>query len=128
MYLIAFQINIFDLLTSHEYLFFFKNRFFYRGQISIFSRSRMRISSSMISRPWLPMNIITIYDNRLDYFHTNQGRLISMTFLSQPWPRSRWLTSHCSSCLKHSSFYPGAKRASVVTADFWIRFARFPRS
>ena len=76
MYLIALQIDIFDLLTSHEYLFFFKNRFFYRGQISIFSRSRMRISSSMISRPWLPMNIITIYDNRLDYFHTNQGRLI----------------------------------------------------
>ena len=125
MYLIALQIDIFDLLTSHEYLFFFKNRFFYRGQISIFSRSRMRISSSMISRPWLPMNIITIYDNRLDYFHTNQGRPISNTLLSQPWPRSSWLTSHCSSCLKHSSLYPEAIRGIVITADFWIRFARF---
>ena len=116
------------MFSIYSSLICFYIRFFYRGQISTFSRSRVRISSSMIGRPWLPMNIITIYDNRLDYFHTNQGRLISNTLLSQPWPRSRWLTSHCSSFMKHSSFHPEARQGCGIAAVFWIRFARFPRS
>ena len=114
------------LMSGFNTIFFllFGDKF----QYSLVSNSRVRINSSMISRPWLPMNIITIYDNRLDYFHTNQGRLISNTLLSQPWPRSRWLTSHCSSCMKHSSFHPEARQGCGIAAVFWIRFARFPRS
>ena len=62
------------LMSGFNTIFFllFGDKF----QYSLVSNSRVRINSSMISRPWLPMNIITIYDNRLDYFHTNQGRLI----------------------------------------------------